>query len=109
MKKMIKSLFILPLFALLVALPSNGQAQWVPIGGPPGWSGPASCFAADRSTIFAAVNGMVYRSSDEGFNWIVSYKGFVQNDVKILAADTADVLAGTQDIVRKVIVAISKR
>lgn len=82
-------LFFLNLYAV-----NSLTAQWEQTKGMQG--GQIECFASSGSFVYAGTNGGgLYRSSDNGNNWIVINKGFEFNYPISLTASGSNVFAGT--------------
>lgn len=88
-----KRLAILTLTALTIALcVPNADAQWTQIG-PQG--GSVTGFAVSGNTVYAATNGGVLISTDNGNDWTHSNLGFLNGEVMCVAATSSKVFAGT--------------
>ncbi len=82
-------------FILCLAIPKVTICQWVPTNGPSVPSGEVEALGVNGSTLFAEVNGLVYRSTDESSSWIHAESGLSNHKVEVFAADASSVFAAT--------------
>jgi len=76
-----KSLFVVILLELLINHNNILKAQWIQTDGP--YGGQINTLAKSGNNIFAgaAFGGGVYRSTDNGLNWIHSSDGIEHMDI----------------------------
>jgi hypothetical protein len=80
---------------LLVLLTHTVSAQWVQTNGPEG--GTINAFAVSGGTIFAGTDGGgVFRSTNNGTNWIAVDSGLPGYNVNALAVSGSTIFAGTE-------------
>lgn len=94
-----KLLFLIVFLGL--SIPVKVRSQWVQTNGPSIVYGEVEVLAASGSTLFAEVNGFVYRSTNDGSNWSHAENGLNNNGVTVFASDSVNVFAATDSGVYK--------
>jgi len=92
-----KNVPLYPLICLvLVGLfsPSHSEAQWVQSNGLSGYGANVSALTVSGSNLFAAAGGGVFRSTDNGANWVAADSGLSNADVVCLTINGSRLFAG---------------
>jgi len=86
------SKLLLLMFSLIIIYNSI-YSQWVQTNGP--FGGRVSCFAVSTTNVFAGTDGGVFRSGDNGENWVRTSSGLTNQTISSIAINGADIFAGT--------------
>ena len=86
---------------LCLSIPGKVRSQWVQTNGPSIVYGTVEALGASGSTLFAEVNGFVYRSTNDGSHWSHAENGLNNNGVTVFASDSVNVFAATDSGVYK--------
>jgi hypothetical protein len=86
------ALRIIVIIALVSLFSSMGQSQWIQSAG---FSGYCYSFTASDTALFAATTSGVYRSTDNGVNWVIADTGMT-DWTECLMTSESSVFAGTE-------------
>jgi chitinase len=95
----VKTLFLLTsaLVVIVLILPGTSFAQWVQSDYPVTF--PVNRLCASGSTLFACSNGAIFRSTNNGINWVAPANIGLENEsVRCAAISGANLLVGTRKV-----------